>query len=147
MISGDRTPVIVGVGQCVERIGEPGYQARNAADLAAWAAERALADAGAADDLRPLIEVVSAIRTFEDSGAAPSPFGKPDKFPLAVARRVGLVPRHAIHEAVGGQSPVTALVEMAERIARGEIAAGLVFGAEAISTTRYLAGQGETRDW
>ncbi len=143
----DLTPVIVGVGQVVERIGEPGWQGRSAADLAAVAAQRAIADAGATEDLKSRIEVVSAIRTFEDSGAAPSPFGKPDKFPLAVARRVGLAPKHAILEAVGGQSPVTALVEMAERVARGETAAGLVFGAEAISNTRHLSGQGETRQW
>lgn len=146
-MTADHTPVIVGVGQAVERIGEPGYEGRSAADLAAWAAEQALADAGASHDLRPLIEVVSAIRTFEDSGAAPSPFGKPDKFPLAVARRLGIAPRLAILEAVGGQSPVTALVEMAERIARGEIAAGIVFGAEAISSARHLSSKGETRDW
>lgn len=146
-MTADRTPVIVGVGQVVERIGEPDWQGRSAADLAAWAAERALADAGAAHDLRPSVAAVSAIRTFEDSGAAPSPFGKPDKFPLAVARRVGLTPSHAILEAVGGQSPVTALVEMAERIAKGEIEAGMVFGAEAISNTRHLAAQGEARDW
>ncbi|MXO74285.1 acetyl-CoA acetyltransferase [Altererythrobacter aerius] len=143
----DRTPVIVGVAQVVERIGDPDYRARSAADLAAWAAERALADAGAARDLRPLIESVSAIRTFADSGAAPAPFGKPDKFPLAVARRVGLTPRHAVLEAVGGQSPVTALVGLADRIARGEVGAGMVFGAEAISTTRHLVALGETRDW
>lgn len=143
----DSTPVIVGVGQVVERIGEEGWQGLSAADLAAAAAETALEDAGAAEDLRPLVEVVSAIRTFEDSGAAPSPFGKPDKFPLAVARRVGLTPKHAILEAVGGQSPVTALVEMAGRVASGEIAAGMVFGAEAISNTRYLSGSGEARDW
>lgn len=141
------TPVIIGVGQVVERIDDPEYVGLSAADLAASAAERALADAGAATDLRPLVGVVSAIRTFEDSGAAPSPFGKPDKFPLAVARRVGLAPDHAILEAVGGQSPLTALVDMAERIARGETAAGLVFGAEAISSTRHLAGTGQTRDW
>ena len=141
------TPVIVGVGQVVERIGEAEWQGRSAADLAAWATERAIADAGAARDLKPSIEVVSAIRTFEDSGAAPSPFGKPDKFPLAVARRAGLKPKQAILEAVGGQSPVTALVEMAERVARGEIAAGMVFGAEAISNARHLSSQGEARDW
>lgn len=147
MNGADSTPVIVGVGQVVERIGESGWQGLSAADLAAAAADRALADAGAARDLKPLVDVVSAIRTFEDSGAAPSPFGKPDKFPLAVARRVGLTPKHAILEAVGGQSPVTALVEMAERIARGEIEAGMVFGGEAISNTRHLRGRGETRDW
>ena len=146
-MSSDNTPVIVGVGQVVERIGEPDYVGRSAADLAAWATERALSDAGADRDLKPLVGVVHAIRTFEDSGAAPFPFGKPDKFPLAVARRVGLRPKHAILEAVGGQSPVTALIEVAERVARGEVAAGLVFGAEAISSTRHLSGAGETRDW
>lgn len=146
-LASPHTPVIVGVGQVVERIGEEGWQGLSAADLAAAAAETAIEDAGAIADLRPLIEVVSAIRTFEDSGAAPSPFGKPDKFPLAVARRVGLTPKHAILEAVGGQSPVTALVEMAERVSNGEIAAGIVFGAEAISNTRHLAGSGETREW
>lgn len=143
----DRTPVVVGVGQVVERLGDAAYEGRSAADLAALAAQRALADAGAVEDLRARVEVVSAIRTFEDSGAAPSPFGKPDKFPLAVARRVGVKPRLAILEAVGGQSPVTALVEMATRVARGEIGAGMVFGAEAISSARHLVAQGETRDW
>jgi len=146
-MTANRIPVIVGVGQVVERIGEPDWRGLSAADLAAAAATRAIDDARATQDLRPLIEVVSAIRTFEDSGAAPTPFGKPDKFPLAVARRLGIAPKLAILEAVGGQSPVTALVEMAERIARGEIAAGLVFGAEAISTTRHLVSQGETRGW
>jgi acetyl-CoA C-acetyltransferase len=146
MIS-DHTPVIVGVGQVVERVGDPDYVGRSAADLAAWATERALADAGADCDLKPLVGVVHAIRTFEDSGAAPFPFGKPDKFPLAVARRVGLRPKRAILEAVGGQSPVTALVEVAERVARGDVSAGMVFDAEAISSTRHLSGKGETRDW
>ncbi len=146
-MTANRTPVIVGAGQVVERIGEPGWRGVSAADLAAQAAQQAIEDCGAMRDLKPMIEVVSAIRTFEDSGAAPSPFGKPDKFPLAVARRLGIAPKLAILEAVGGQSPVTALVDMAERIARGEIAAGLVFGAEAISTTRHLVSQGETRDW
>lgn len=146
-MTAETTPVIVGVGQVVERIGEEGWQGLSAADLAAAAAETALQDAGARADVRRLVEVVSAIRTFEDSGAAPSPFGKPDKFPLAVARRVSLTPKHAILEAVGGQSPVTALVEIAERVAKGEIAAGMVFGAEALSNTRHLSSTGETRDW
>ena len=95
-MSSDNTPVIVGVGQVVERIGEPDYVGRSAADLAAWASERALSDAGTDRDLKPLVGVVHAIRTFEDSGAVPFPFGKPDKFPLAVARRVGLRPGAAL---------------------------------------------------
>ena len=35
-----RTPVIVGVGQSVERIEDPGYSGLSAADLAARAAQK-----------------------------------------------------------------------------------------------------------
>ena len=42
-----RTPVVVGVGQASERLGEPGYRQRSPVDLAADAAAAALADSGA----------------------------------------------------------------------------------------------------
>ena len=42
-----RTPVVVGVGQASERLGEPGYRQRSPVDLAADAAADALADTGA----------------------------------------------------------------------------------------------------
>jgi acetyl-CoA C-acetyltransferase len=143
----DRTPVIVGVGQVVDRIEAGDYRALSAADLAAAAAEAALADSGAAAAVRPQLRVVGAVRTFEDSGAAPSPFGKPDKFPLAVARRLGVTPDHAILGKVGGDTPVSMVMELGDRILAGETDAAIAFGAEAISTTRHLSGRGETRDW
>lgn len=143
----DRTPVIVGVGQSVERIESPVYQGVSAAELAARAAEAALADSGVAQAARALVKVVGAVRTFEDSNAAPSPFGKPDKFPLAIARRLGITPTRAVLEKVGGQSPVTILTEMGDRILAGETEAALVFGAEAISSTRHLSAKGEQREW
>lgn len=141
-----QTPVIVGVGQAVERIDDPDYRGLSAADLAARAAEAALDDCGV-PAARGLVDAVGAVRTFEDSNAAPSPFGKPDKFVRAVARRLGISPGYAMLDKVGGQSPVTVLMAMAERIRNGEARAALVYGAEAISTTRHLVGQGETRDW
>jgi acetyl-CoA C-acetyltransferase len=70
-----------------------------------------------------------------------------DKFPLAIARRLGIAPKVAVLEKVGGQSPVTILMDMGERILAGETEAALVFGAEAISNTRHLSARGETRDW
>ena len=140
----DRTPVIVGVGQVVDRIEAGDYRALSAADLAAAAAEAALADSGAAPAVRPLVRVVGAVRTFEDSGAAPSPFGRPGKFPLAVARRLGVTPDHAILGKVGGDTPVSMVMELGDRILAGETDAAIAFGAEAISTTRHLSGRGET---
>lgn len=142
-----RTPVLVGLGQAVERLDDPAWRGLSAADLAAAAARAALADCGAGDAVLPLVTLVGAVRTFEDSNAAPSPFGKPDKFPLAVARRLGLGPVHAVLDKVGGQSPVTILTDMAARIHAGRAEAALVFGAEAISNTRALVARGETRDW
>ena len=142
-----RTPVIAGVGQSVERIEDAGYRGLSAADLAAEAARAALDDSGVADLARSLIQVVGAVRTFEDSHAAPSPFGKPDKFPLAVARRLGIVPARAVLEKVGGQSPVTLLMAMGDAIRNGETEAALIFGAEALSSARHLSGTGQTRDW
>ena len=130
-----RTPVIVGVGQSVDRIEDPAYAGLSAADLAARAGEAALADCGAPAAVRGKIGVVGAVRTFEDSNAAPSPFGKPDKFPLAVARRLGITPARAVLDKVGGQSPVTIVMEMGERILSGETEAALVFGAEAMSSS------------
>ena len=142
-----RTPVIVGVGQSVERIEDPGYSGLSAADLASRAAQAALDDSGIADRARALVRVVGAVRTFEDSNAAPSPFGKPDKFPLAVARRLGITPARAVLDKVGGQSPVTILMAMGEAIRSGETDAALIFGAEAMSSARHLSARGETRDW
>jgi len=142
-----RTPVIVGVGQAVERIDDPAYQGLSAADLAAAAARAAIADSGLGSAASAMIGAVGAVRTFEDSNAAPSPFGKPDKFPLAVARRLGLTPARALLDCVGGQSPVTVLMHLGEAIRRGETAAALVFGAEAMSSARHLVASGATRDW
>lgn len=141
----DNTPVIVGVGQFVERLDSPEYKGLSAADIAAKACEVAIADAGG--DLRGKIGIVGAIRTVEDSVAVPTPFGKPDKYPLAVTKRLGIEPAAAIFEKGGGQSPLTVIVDLAERLAAGKAVAALAFGSEAISTVRHLAAKGETRDW
>ena len=140
----DNTPIIVGVGQFVERLDDPDYLGLAPADIAARACEAALADAGVAADA---VDLLGAVRTFEDSRAGPGPFGKPDKFPLAIARRLGIAPKAAMLEKAGGQSPLTVIAELAERLLSGEGRAALAFGSEAISTVRHLSAQGETRDW
>lgn len=141
----ENTPIIVGVGQFVERLEDADYAALAPADIAARAAEAAIADAGG--NLRTNIDALGAVRTFEDSTPAPSAFGKPDKFPLAVAKRLGISPRHAVLEKAGGQSPLTVMLDLAERLRDGDATAALMFGSEAISTVRHLRKAGETRDW
>jgi acetyl-CoA C-acetyltransferase len=139
------TPIIVGVGQFTERLDDPAYAALAPADIAARACEAAIADAGGS--VRGAIDLLGAVRTFEDSRAGPGPFGKPNKFPLAIARRLGIEPRTAILEKAGGQSPLTVIADLAERLRRGEGRAARAVGSEAISTVRHLSAKGETRDW
>lgn len=139
MMVEENVPVIVGVGQFVERLDDPDYKGISSADIAAAASRAALEDSGAAAAVAPRIAVVGGIRTFEDSSPRPTPFGKPDKYTLAVARRLGLAPKIAILEAAGGNSPLSLLEDVAERIRAGATEAALIFGSEAISSTRHLA--------
>ena len=143
----ENIPVIVGVGQFVERVDSPGYVGLSFADLAAAAAREALADTQAGAAVAAQVQAVGSIRTFEESGAMQVPFGRADKLPLAVARRLGIKPEVAILEKVGGQSPLALLADLGKRIATGAVSAALMFGSEAISTVRHLVAKGETRDW
>lgn len=142
------TPVIIGVGQVSERIGEAAYGGLSPMDLAGLALDRALADAGAAQPLAAALDTVAAIRQFEISGTRyPAPFGHADNPPRAIARRVGADPQRAILEIVGGQGPQRLVGELAAEIAAGRSHLAAIVGSEAISTQRQLIARGEQRDW
>jgi acetyl-CoA C-acetyltransferase len=142
------TPVLVGVGQCAERIDEPGYEGLSAADLAGRAAAYALADAGTSADLATAIDTIAGVRQFETSTPiAEAPLGRADNFPRAVAARIGADPVHAVLEIAGGQAPQRLVTEMAAAIARGEREVVLVAGSEAISTTRHLSATDDPPDF
>lgn len=137
-----RTPVVVGVGQSSERLGEPGHQALSPVELGAAAAREALHDS--AGDVRRLaraLDTVAAVRQFEVSTPwARAPLGRSDNYPRSVARRLGADPRRAVLDVVGGQSPQHLVTTAAAEIAAGTAELVLVVGAEAISTVRHLAG-------
>ena len=110
----DRTPVIIGVGQVSERIGEEGYRERSPMDLAGDALAAALADAGAKKKLAPSLDTIAAIRQFEISGTRyGAPFGHSNNPPRSIGRRVGANPARAILEIVGGQGPQKLVGELA----------------------------------
>ncbi|MEU4510584.1 acetyl-CoA acetyltransferase [Nonomuraea wenchangensis] len=136
-----RTPVLVGVGQASERIGEPGYRRLSAVELAAAAVREALADTGAdPGEVAAAVDTVAGVRQFEISAPGiPSPLGRSTNYPRSVAARVGAVPRRAILEVVGGQGPQHLVNELAAAIADGEAQVALAFGSEAISTAQHLA--------
>jgi acetyl-CoA C-acetyltransferase len=143
-----RTPVIAGVGQASERLGEPGYQGLSPVALAAAAARAALADSGADPAaVARAIDTVAGVRQFEASRPdRPAPLGRAGNYPRAVARRIGADPARAILGVVGGQTPQQLVTELAGAIAAGTSGGALVFGAEAISTVRHFMSQpAETR--
>ncbi|GIH94788.1 acetyl-CoA acetyltransferase [Planobispora siamensis] len=144
-----RTPVIVGVGQASERIGEPGYRRLSPVGLAAAAAREALADTGAdAAAVAAAVDTVAGVRQFEISAPGiPSPLGRSDNYPRSVAGRVGADPRRAILEVVGGQAPQHLVNELAATIAAGSAEVALIFGSEAISTIGHLAGTPDRPDF
>lgn len=142
----DQTPILVGVGQYTERIGDELYRGLSPVELAAQAARIALADSQGRG-LEAAIDAIATTRTFEDSLPWPAPFGKSSNFPRSIAQRLGLQPRLAHWSEMGGNTPQQLVNRFAEHLARGEVQAVLLAGAEAISTLRHLSGSGQTRDW
>jgi acetyl-CoA C-acetyltransferase len=144
----DNTPVIIGVGQVSERVGEEGYLERSPMDLAGAALRAAFVDAHAKRSLPHALDTLVGVRQFEQSATRYSaPFGCADNVPRAIARRVGANPLHAIHEVVGGDRPQRLIGELAAEIAAGRSKVAAIAGAEALSTMRALLARGETRDW
>lgn len=144
----DNTPVIIGVGQYSERVGEPGYEALSYMDLGGRALAAAIANAGASGQVADAIDTLAAIRAFEMSrpGKEP-PFGGPDNIPGALAKRVGACPQRLILSPTGGQTNQQYVGEFAAAIAAGDSQCAVIVGSEVISTALALAAKGEKPDW
>ena len=144
----DNTPVIIGVGQYSERVGEPGYEALSYMDLAGRALAGAIADSGASGNVAGAIDTLAAIRAFEMSRPdRKPPFGAADNVPRAIAKRVGANPARAILTTTGGQTNQQLVGEFASAIAAGDSACAVIVGSEAISTVLALTAKGEIPDW
>jgi len=144
-----RTPVVVGVGQSSERLGDAGYRRRSPAQLAADAAREVLADTGASERaVAEAIDTVAGIRQFENSGpGARARLGRSDNYPRSVAGRIGASPARAILEVSGGQAPQHLVNEFGAVIAAGGSEAVLLVGSEAISTIQHYAEADDRPDF
>ena len=132
-----RTPVIVGVGQVVER--EPSTsRLEDPAALAARALQRAAQDAGVPTLLSQadaVHAVASASWSYRDLGAE-------------VAARLGITPARTVMSARFGGDAGQALVnEAAQAIVDGESAVVLVCGAEAGATLSHAQKAGVEPRW
>src|SRR3954453_820256 len=118
----DRIPVIVGVGEIVDR---PEDIAAGLEPLALLeqALKRAEQDSGGT--------LLSEIDSLDVVNFLSWRYRDPE---LQLAARLGIKPAHAYYGPVGGESPIRYLHEAAKRIARGECSVAAVCGAEAQST-------------
>ncbi len=144
----DNTPVVIGVGQYSERVGQPGYEALSYMDLAGRALTAAIDNSDASGSVADAIDTLAAIRAFEMSRPdRKPPFGAPDNVPGAIAKRVGATPARQILTTTGGQTNQQLVGEFASHIAAGESECAVIVGAEAISTVLALSAKGEKPDW
>jgi acetyl-CoA C-acetyltransferase len=144
-----RTPVLVGGGQAIDRLGAADYAQLSAVGLAAKAAQAALADCGT--DLPAVtaaVDTIAGVRQFETTSPfARAPLGRADNYPRAVAARILADPGRAILEVSGGQAPQHLVTELAGSIAAGATQVALIVGSEAISTARHFAGTDDRPDF
>jgi acetyl-CoA C-acetyltransferase len=144
-----RTPVLIGGGQAIDRLGAADYAQLSAVGLGAKAAQAALADCGAdVLAMSAAVDTIAGVRQFETtSPLARAPLGRADNYPRAVALRIGADPGRAILEVSGGQAPQHLVTELAGSIAAGQTQVALIVGSEAISTARHFAGADDRPDF
>jgi acetyl-CoA C-acetyltransferase len=135
MLSADRTPVIVGIGEITDRPADPAHGLEPIA-LMEQALRRAQDDAGAT--------LLARIDALDVVNQVTWPYAD---MPGQLAGEIGAAPRHAYYGPVGGESPVRYLHQAASRIARGESAVAAICGAEAQSTLTKALRAKIPLDW
>ncbi|MCA1456600.1 acetyl-CoA acetyltransferase [Bradyrhizobium sp. BRP22] len=131
----DRIPVIVGVGEIVDRPKEIAAGLEPLA-LLEEALKRAEADSGA--------KLLADIQSLDLVNFLSWRYRDPEKL---LAARLGIKPAHLYYGPVGGESPIRYLHEAAQRIARGECSVAAVCGAEAQSTATKAERGGVALPW
>ncbi len=132
----DRLPIIVGVGQVVDRPATL-QEAKEPLELMEMAARAAAADTGRPQILSRLdsLQVVNIISwAYEDA-------------PAMLAQRLGATPRHTLYSGIGGETPQRLVGKAAAAIWRGEVDICLIAGAEAMDSFMSARRQGETLPW
>lgn len=146
----DRTPVLIGGGQFVERQLPPGLSRGEATapmDLNARAAEAALADTGI-ESVRAAVDSVVVLRLISDSTPRRAhDHGRAENPPASVASRLGLGPGRRIYAEIGGNTPQRYLNTLGEEISRGDCEVALVCGAEAMASLKEAERLGVKLDW
>jgi len=134
-VSDDRIPVIVGIGEIVDRPKEIA-EGLEPLTLLEQALRRAEADSGG--------RLLGEIGSLDIVNFLSWRYRDPE---IALSERLGIRPKHAYYGPVGGESPIRYLHEAAQRIARGECSVAAVCGAEAQSTATKAERAGVELPW
>jgi len=135
MSTPETTPVIVGVGECVDRPSDP-TAALEPIALMAEALRAAQTDSGA--------ELLARVESLELIGLISWRYADPVS---QLCQRLDIAPARAINASMGGETPIRLLHEAAARIARGEQTAAAIVGGEALHA-RNRARKAKTQlDW
>src|SRR3984893_313435 len=131
----DRIPVIVGVGEVVDR---PKEIAKGLEPLALLveALKRAETDSGG--------KLLGEIESLDIVSFLSWRYRDPK---IQLSDRLGIKPKHAYYGPVGGESPIRYLHEAAQRIARGECSVAAGCGAEAQSPAPRAERAGVELPW
>lgn len=131
----DRWPVLVGVGECVQR-GKDLSVAKDPVDLMVDAVRAAAADAGWSD--------VSALDRLDVIQQFSWPV---HDAPGEVAKALGAQPTWRRYGPVGGETPVAFIHEAALAIARGDSQVAVVVGGESQYSVNAAQASGVTLPW
>src|ERR1700724_2816197 len=134
-VPADRIPVIVGVGEIVDRPKEISEGLEPLA-LLEQALKRAEEDSGS--------KLLGEIESLDVVNFLSWRYRDPE---IQLSGRLGIQPKHAYYGPVGGESPIRYLHEAAQRIARGECSVAAVCGAEAQGTATKAERAGITPPW
>ena len=147
-IDNDQLPVIVGVGQAVDRWdGSDPAEAPHPLTMIRLAIRRALDDTRASN-IASAVNCAAFIRTFPDSLRQPvTPFGTIANLPRAALDSSGLAPDRVIYSPVGGDQPQAMVNELAKSLARGDCEVAVIAGGETTGAMKAAIRNGHRLDW
>ncbi len=147
-IDTDSFPILIGVGQAVDRWdGKDVAAAPHPLAMIRTAIVRAIADTGGTG-VAAAIDRSAFIRTFADSLRNPIiPFGTIDNLPHAVLKGTGLEPAQVVYSAIGGDQPQSMVNRLGAALAAGECEVAIIAGGEVTGALKAAVRNGHTLDW
>lgn len=133
----DRTPILVGTGQLVERDAEP-REATEPLRMLEHCARAAAADAGADDRL---------LRSIDTCAIVPTIGWMTRNAPQMVAEQLGSRPVRTYTSADGGESGVAVTDHIAEQITRGEVKIAFIAGSNNFRALMKARATGTELNW